>query len=97
MAAAGEIVARCLDAAAAKARAGRHDRRARRGGGEVHPLAGRRARLQGLPRLSGLDLRLARTRWSCTASRARYELERGDILSIDVGVELRRAGSPTRR
>ena len=40
-------------------RAGRDDRRARRRRREVHPLAGRRADLQGLPRLPRLDLRLA--------------------------------------
>ena len=45
--------------------AGRQDpargdhQRARPGGREVHPLAGRRAGLQGLPRLPRLDLRLA--------------------------------------
>ena len=38
---------------------GRDHGRARRGGRAVHPLAGRRAGLQGLPRLPGLDLRLA--------------------------------------
>ena len=37
----------------------RDDQGARRGGREVHPLPGRRAGLQGLPRLPGLDLRLA--------------------------------------
>ena len=59
MAAAGQILARCHAMLRAKARAGRHDRRARRGGREVHPLPGRRAGLQGLPRLPGLDLRVA--------------------------------------
>ena len=42
---------------------------ARRGRREAHPLAGRDAGVQGLPRLPRLDLRLARTTWSCTASR----------------------------
>ena len=39
--------------------AGRHDQGARRGGREVHPLAGRGAVVQGLPRLRRLDLRVA--------------------------------------
>ena len=54
-----QILARCLAMLRGEGAPGRHDRRARRGGREVHPLAGRRAGLQGLPRLPGLDLRLA--------------------------------------
>ena len=51
---------RPLPRAAAQEGASRcHDRRARRGRRALHPLAERRARLQGLPRLSRLDLRLA--------------------------------------
>ena len=38
---------------------GGHHRRPRRGGREVHPLAGGHAGVQGLPRLPGLDLRVA--------------------------------------
>ena len=38
---------------------GRDHGRARRGRRALHPLAGRRARVQGLPRLPGLDLRVA--------------------------------------
>ena len=51
---------RPLPADARRQGAGRgDDRGARRRRREVHPLAGRRAGLQGLPRLPGLDLRLA--------------------------------------
>ena len=46
-------------AAAQEGAPGRHDRRARRGRRALHPLPERRARLQGLPRLPRLDLRLA--------------------------------------
>ena len=59
MAAAGEILVRCLKMLERKGARRRHHRGARHGGGEVHPLAGRRAGLQGLPRFPGLDLRLA--------------------------------------
>ena len=59
MAAAGAILARCLEMLRSKARAGSHDGRPRRGRRALHPLAGRRAGLQGLPRLPGLDLRVA--------------------------------------
>ena len=59
MAAAGDILVRCMDLLAGEDPAGRHHLGARRRGGEVHPLAGRHARLQGLPRLPGLDLLLA--------------------------------------
>ena len=77
MAAAGEILVRCLQMLARQGPPGRHHRGARRGRREVHPLAGRRALLQGLPRLPGLDLRLAeldgrprhpRARTSCGAA-----------------------------
>ena len=59
MAAAGDIVARCLNMLAAQVPARRDDRRPRPGGREVHPRSGRRAGLQGLSRLPGLDLHLA--------------------------------------
>ncbi len=58
MAAAGELLAGCLDLLAAEAREGvQHPppRRDRRG---VHPRGRRGARLQGLPRLPRLDLRV---------------------------------------
>ena len=45
------------------------------------------SRLQGLPRLPGLDLRLAQLDGRARHPR-RYELGRGDILSIDIGVDL---------
>ena len=86
MAGAGRILARCRSADARRPAPG-SPRRARRGRREVHPLAGRRAGLQGLPRLPRLDLRVAEL-----DGRPRhpgpYELERGDILSIDIGVVL---------
>ena len=87
MAAAGQVVARCLDMLRSKCRAGRHDRRARRRGREVHPQPGRRAGLQGLSRLSGLDLRVTELDGG-PRHPGDYVLGRGDILSIDVGVEL---------
>ena len=59
MAAAGEILVRTMDLLAGKIRPGVTTQGAGRGGGEVHPLAGRDAGVQGLPRLPGLDLRLA--------------------------------------
>ena len=59
MAAAGEILVRCLQMLAAKARPGVTTEELDAGRREVHPLAGRGAGLQGLPRLPGLDLRLA--------------------------------------
>ena len=59
MARAGDILVRTMDLLAAKVRPGRDDRGARQRGREVHPLAGRDACLQGLPRLPGLDLRFA--------------------------------------
>ena len=59
MAAAGEILVRTMDLLAGKIRPGVTTLELDARGGEVHPLAGRDARLQGLPRLPGLDLRLA--------------------------------------
>ena len=59
MAAAGRILARCHEILRAQGAPGRDHRRARRGRRAVHPLAGRRAGVQGLPRLPRLDLRLA--------------------------------------
>ena len=59
MAAAGAILVRTMDLLAGKIRPGVTTRRAGQGGREVHPLPGRDAGLQGLPRLPGLDLRLA--------------------------------------
>ena len=60
MAAAGAIlVAHARSCSRARSAPGVTTARARRGGREVHPLAGRRARVQGLPRLPRLDLRLA--------------------------------------
>ena len=49
---------------------GCHDGRARRARRGVHPLARRRADVQGLQGLSGRDLPLAERRWSSTGSRA---------------------------
>ena len=85
MAAAGAILVRTMNLLAGKIRPGRHDRGARPSRRAVHPLAGRRAGVQGLPRLPGLDLRVAEL-----DDRPRdpgpYKLGRGDILSVDIGV-----------
>ena len=59
MAAAGAILVKTMDLLAGKIRPGVTTARARQGGREVHPLAGRDAGLQGLPRLPRLDLRVA--------------------------------------
>ena len=59
MAAAGSILVRTLQLLEGKVREGVTHEGPRRGGREVHPLAGRRAGVQGLPRLPGLDLRVA--------------------------------------
>ena len=59
MAAAGAILVKTMNLLAGKIRPGVTHARARPGGREVHPLAGRRAGVQGLPRLPGLDLHLA--------------------------------------
>ena len=59
MAAAGRILARCHEILRAKARPGVTTAELDAGGRALHPLAGRRARLQGLPRLPRLDLRVA--------------------------------------
>ena len=65
-----------------------HHRRARRGRREVHPLPGRRARVPRLPRLSRARSAPRPTRWWCTASPAPTRSSRGDVLSVDIGVEL---------
>ena len=59
MAAAGDILVRTPEDPQSEGAAGRHDAGTRRSGGEVHPLAGRGALVQGLPRLPRIDLRLA--------------------------------------
>ena len=59
MAAAGDDPGAHARAARGQGPRGRHHRGARRGGREVHPLAGRDAGVQGLPRLPRLDLRVA--------------------------------------
>ena len=56
MAAAGAVHARCMKMVTGEGPARRDHGRARRGRREVHPLAGRRADLQGLPRFPRLDL-----------------------------------------
>ena len=61
---------------------------ARRGGRALHPLAGRRAGLQGLPRLPRLDLRLAQLDGGARHPGPLRAASRGDILSIDIGVIL---------
>ncbi|CAA9477951.1 MAG: Methionine aminopeptidase, partial [uncultured Solirubrobacteraceae bacterium] len=59
---------------------GGHHRRARRGRREVHPLPGRRAGVQGLPRLHGLHLRLAQLDGGPRDPRALRALARGHHL-----------------
>ena len=59
MARAGRVVAETLALIGEHIRPGVDDRRARRARRGVHPLAGRRPDLQGLPRLPGRDLHLA--------------------------------------
>ena len=86
MAAAGAIQARCLQMLAGQGPPRRHHQGARRGRREVHPLPGRGPLVQGLPRLPGLDLRLAQLDGRPRHPRALRARRRGDIISIDVGV-----------
>ena len=95
MAAAGRILARCHEMLRSKARPGVTT------ASSTRPPSGssaRRARSPPSRATAASPARSARrrTRWSCTASRAPYELKRGDILSIDIGVSST-AGLPTRR
>ena len=73
-----------------------HHRGARRRRREVHPLPGRRAGLQGLPRLPGLDLRLAEL-----DGRARHpgplRAASAATCSRSTSASSRTAGSRTRR
>ena len=78
------------------ARAGRDDGRARRARRGVHPLAGRRPDLQGLPRLSRRRSARRRTRWSCTGSRARTRSPRA-TSSRSTSASRSTASSPTPR
>ena len=96
MAAAGEVVARCLAMLRVEVPRRRHDRRARPGGGEVHPQPGRRARLQGLPGLPGLDLRLAELDGGARHSRARTRSSAA-TCSRSTSASSSTAGSPTPR
>ena len=88
MAAAGEILVRCHEILRVEGAPGGDHRRPRRGGRALHPLPGRRAGLQGLPRLPRLDLRLAQLDGRARHPRARTRSTRGDLLSIDIGVVL---------
>ncbi len=72
----------------ASIRPGVTHRRARQARRALHPLAGRDADVQGLPRLSRLDLRLAERDDRARHPRALPRSRRGDIISIDVGVTL---------
>ena len=74
-----------------KVREGVTTRELDRGRRALHPLAGRDAGVQGLPRLPGLDLRVAELDGRPRHPRP-LPLERGDIISIDIGVDPRRLG-----
>ena len=87
MAAAGRVLADALDSGGEQDPSRRQHRGARRGRRALHPRARRRAHLQGLPRLSRLDLRLAQRDGGARHPRA-LPARRGDILSIDIGVTL---------
>ena len=95
MAEAGEIVARCLAMLRGDVPARRDDGRSRRGGGEVHPLAGSEPAFKGY---RGFPASI------CTSPNSmvvhgipgHYKLSRGDVLSIDVGVGARRLGGGRR-
>ena len=86
MAAAGAIQARCLKMLRSKVRAGRDHRRARPRRRALHRLAGRRRPRSSATAASRARSAPRRTRWSSTGSPAPYELRRGDIISLDVGV-----------
>jgi hypothetical protein len=58
-------------------------------GREARSASGRRADVQGLPRLSGLDLRLGQRGRGARHSRA-TALKDGDLLSIDIGTTFER-------
>ena len=94
MAAAGSIVARTLALLRERARPGVTTGELDRAAEEFIRGAGRRADVQGLPRLPGLDLRLARTTWSCTASRAPTRCARA-TCSRSTSASRCAAGSPT--
>ena len=70
--------------------------RARRGRREVHPLAGRRPLLQGLPRLPRARSAPRPTRWSSTASPAPTSCSAA-TSSRSTSASPTRAGSPTPR
>ena len=70
MAAAGDILVRCLKMLAVEGAGRGHHRRARRGGREVHPLPGRRRRPSRATAASRARSAPRPTRWSSTASPA---------------------------
>ena len=80
------------DARARRSAPGRHHRRARRGRREFIRSQGADARRSRATAASRARSAPRRTRWSSTASPAPTSSQRGDILSIDVGVTLRRLG-----
>ena len=84
MAAAGAILVRTMDLLAGRS-ARASPRGSGQGGREVHPVAGRHARLQGLPRLPGLDLRVAEPHGRARHPR-QVQAPPGDVLSVDIGV-----------
>ena len=88
MARAGRVVAGDARAARGAHPAGCDDGRARRDRRGVHPLARRRADVQGLQGLSGRHLPLAERHGRARDPGRRRSSPTGDILSVDVGVTL---------
>ena len=84
MAAAGAILVKTMNLLAGKVRRRDHAR-TRSGGREVHPLAGMRAGIQGLSRIPG-SICASPNSMIVHGIPGPYKLERGDIISIDIGV-----------
>ena len=96
IAAAGRVLADCLDAPRRGRPARRHHGRARPARRVVHPRARRRADLPRLPRLSGARSAPRPTTWSCTASPGATASPRA-TCSASTWASRSTATSPTRR
>ena len=92
MAAAGRDPGALPEDAALEVPPGRDHRRARPGGRAFIRSQGGEPVVPGLPRLPGLDLRLAELDGRARDPRRRTSCSRGDIISLDVGVDLRGLG-----